>query len=429
METSNIYPTPVEATPPGSPAAPDSIKQPPGTPIKHLGPRDYLKLLGLGVLACLLGYVLFFLAIALLITFFLFSLFFVGFGGHVLTIAIVFVTYYAITSFIMAKWDIFGYKQVAFTACLLIAAMMSLNLRVRGDLGHGELLNVSSDAITVFGVSSRYIIPLTFIVSALSFVIMAFITDRVTPSKLSTAIALCIPLLAFGALTKGYSGAMDIIRLNPVEASPSEFTGTTLQDWLLRPTYVIPGTHISTYCEVADTAPSYTCDFYFKEYPGYLSVKAQSQIAAAQAHYKTNSDYSPSPFIKITVSKHDAALDTYWSEDKQQCDLLYAVMDRGAEWFGKPGTQPARLKDCDTFVTASGTTVYHVSPEAYKDSPDYQTAVPTRLYFRKDNTAVRLEFGGQGDFPQADRVTTTYFTDENFRSEMERFIDSFAFVR
>lgn len=98
MDPTKIYPTPEQ---PGlnhtkNAPNPETVNSPPGTPIKHLRPLDYLKLIGLGVFVSVSVYIVFFLILAVILANFVFGMIFIGAGGHILALAAVFIGYYAL---------------------------------------------------------------------------------------------------------------------------------------------------------------------------------------------------------------------------------------------------------------------------------------------------------------------------------------------
>ncbi|HSX30158.1 MAG TPA: hypothetical protein VLE73_06380 [Candidatus Saccharimonadales bacterium] len=199
------------------------------------------------------------------------------------------------------------------------------------------------------------------------------------------------------------------------------------QAWIIRPHYAIHGTNdVQDPCAMQKIVnDSYSCKFYFNNYPGYLSQESQKLIETkiTSDHPAFTGPYSqPIPFITITVAKQTDVLKRYRIHGNT-CDIknLREVADTSAKYqINDAFVHKPEPRACGQIVTDGGTKLYYDLP---RNSQDNVVDVPMAYYFTKKDAIVTIQLSNEPVL--AGSATAYYFTDPGFQPELYKFIDGF----
>lgn len=259
---------------------------------------------------------------------------------------------------------------------------------------------------------------LAIFISALLFVLLTYLTNRVKYARIS--------ILFFAILTC-------VLIIYPTKISkkdPYEPLYLKVKDlsWAVLPTYLpnglIDNTQSSLGC--ADTnadVSNYRCRYDFKNYPGYLTQASQEKINLGMINNPTYKGYfAPEPFFDVVVYKDDPLIEPYKLHDGT-CDTLSMDIIGTSYLEYREATAKKETNDhrkCSSITTTGGKTLYYEVPEgAHMET---LLKVPWFYYFEQNGLIIRISIHS---YNEVGIFQSLYFSDANFQPELFKFVEGF----
>lgn len=341
----------------------------------------------------------------------IFSAVFGGFGGLYLLVH-AFASYIAYLKF--KRWELAYPHLISSFSFLTLFGLFTLLNKLPSSFSKVTLGYELSTFDNIVG-NSGLLLALFIFACVLLFLTLTFITNKLRINKLALA-GLIIGIA--GLYVFVFTFKTPSLGVEKVASYQDSITAHYL------PPGIVDGGKNNTCADQDLRGGAYRCNYYFTEYPGYLSKASQTTIDTALAKYKgapAGYYYQPQIFFTVSVFPDNPILSPYKFRN-EMCDWrnLMTIGMSTPEYRAENAAQtPADPSRCVQVITPSGKTLYY---ESFLNYTKYELPVPVRFYFEQDGFIVTIGV----DYPNPimkDDISSVYLTDQNYHNEFYKFID------
>lgn len=413
-------PAPTQPTPPVTPDS-QSIQEPTEPTFKIIK-TPWLKIAILGFLAPT------FVGISTYLMIFILSRFAPSLGTNLIRTGIlqfILVSLTLLTAYkvyrILDKWVVLqaGLITVGTIVLIVTSSMLIDHLQA---YSFTNMIASGGDAGGVQNIAahlSGFIIPIASVVGLVGLTFIFNNLDR-PPKAARVGMASVLVLLPY-FVTLVYTPQQSGYAQQKSGKSSSSLVDQTsvMTDWVFRPTTLPQGVTGLQECNETPARFFFECDFYFTNYPGYLTPQSQQKITASISPNSDNRAMLPSgAWVTLRISKYDDNFKPYIYKDGR-CDIwgLSSIMTTGTKYREENAKkdQP-KLEACTKETTPTGITLYR------NDITQPKLKVPSMYYFIAKDSVIILDHnmvativGSQDD---------AYFNDPNYKQQLYAFVDS-----